>query len=345
MIQEIKYYGTIGPASMEKPILKALVKEGMTGIRINLSHVNLWEMEETINRYQEILSQGISSDAKVHKADILIDLQGPELRIGEIENEHFLFLEDIVHLVVAANTNEEKTIPLSKEIIDQMKPGVIFIVDDGKLKFQVMASQTLQAKVIRPGVLMSRKSILLENINIETATLTPKDIENLKVAMEYGVTGVMLPFVRGKEDVLVLREALHLVNGKEIRILAKIENEIGVLKLEEIATYADEIIIARGDLGNAVSLPELPIIQEKIADICKKMNVPFMVVTQLLDSMESQQVPTRAEVTDIFHAIAQGASSLMLTGETAKGSYPVEAMQVLVETGNRANQYIYSKSR
>ena len=317
----MKYYGTLGPSSMEESILKGLIEEGMTGIRINLSHVNLWEIKESIDLYQKLSIQGGHE-----QPDILIDLQGAEERIGLIMEENELEKDDMITLIINTQTKAHKTIPLKKELFDRLELGVCFIVDDGKLRFEVVRDvfmdkfnrPAIMAKTIRGGYLSSGKSILLEGISIENPTLTLNDLENIKYASDFGVTGVMLPFVRGKEDIDLLRKALKANNGEQLQILAKIENEMGVLKLAEIASVADEIVIARGDLGNAIPLYKLPVVQAEIAEICNKMKIPFMVVTQMLASMETQQIPTRAEVNDIFHGIQQGASSIMLTGETAK---------------------------
>ena len=147
---------------------------------------------------------------------------------------------------------------------------------------------------------------------------------------------MMLPFVRGKADILALRSALEQADAADIRIFAKIENMAGVRALPEFLHLADEIVIARGDLGNAMPLWELPRCQKQLSAVCRAAGVPFMVVTQMLDSMCSRAVPTRAEVSDIYNAVADGASSVMLTGETAAGQYPVEAMEYLVRTARTA---------
>ena len=191
-------------------------------------------------------------------------------------------------------------------------------------------------RVLRGGVLRSRKSIAAPGLSIDSPTLTAEDLENLRAAPECGVTGVMLPFVRGAGDLCTLRRALRETGGERIRIFAKIENLAGVNALPEFLPLADQIVIARGDLGNAMPLWELPACQKKLAAACRAAHVPFMVVTQLLDSMCERAVPTRAEVLDIYNAVLDGASSLMLTGETAAGHYPARAMEYLVRTARTA---------
>ncbi len=208
------------------------------------------------------------------------------------------------------------------------------LLDDGKIEGEILecGKGQLLVKILRGGILKPRKSIAVPGKNMDTPTLTVQDMENLKIARQYGVTGVMLPFVRSGEDLRCLRQVLEKNHGEDIKIFAKIENMQGVEGLESFISLADEIVIARGDLGNAMALWELPAVQKQIGEKCRRAGKPFMVVTQMLDSMEHRPVPTRAEVSDIYNAVLDGASSLMLTGETAMGEFPAEAMFYLVKT-------------
>jgi len=194
----------------------------------------------------------------------------------------------------------------------------------------------LPCSVVRGGTLQSRKSLAAPGLTVASPTLTEEDLQNLQLAGASGVTGVMLPFVRGAEDIRTLRRALEQAGAGQIRIFAKIESLAGVQALPEFLPLVDEVVIARGDLGNAMPLWELPRCQKQLSAVCRSAGVPFMVVTQMLDSMCSRAVPTRAEVSDIYNAVADGASSVMLTGETAAGQYPVEAMEYLVRTARTA---------
>ena len=185
---------------------------------------------------------------------------------------------------------------------------------------------------------LANGEFLTDSYTAETVdpTAEPEDLANLRIAASCGVTGVMLPFVRGKQDILALRQALAEAGAPQIRIFAKIENLAGVQALPEFLSLVDEVVIARGDLGNAMPLWELPRCQKQLSAACRAAGVPFMVVTQMLDSMHTRAVPTRAEVSDIYNAVLDGASSLMLTGETAAGQYPVQAMEYLVRTARTA---------
>lgn len=316
----MEYYGTIGPACASLDTLQKMVEAGMTGIRMNLSHGSLAQHADWLEL--------------IHRAgipELLIDLQGPELRIGRLDEPVFLKAEGPLLL-------GGQGIPCPASLVEAAAPGQELLLDDGRLLARVdaVSDGTLHCIVLRGGLLESRKSIAAPGLEIHAPTLTAEDLQNLDMAVSCGVTGVMLPFVRGAEDLRTLRRALNQAGGEKIRIFAKIENLAGVQALPQLLPLADHIVIARGDLGNAMPLWELPACQKRLAAACRQAGVPFMVVTQLLDSMCARAVPTRAEVCDIYNAVLDGASSLMLTGETAAGRWPVEAMQYLVRTARTA---------
>lgn len=319
------FYGTLGPSCCLHPVLSRMYEAGMTGVRLNLSHGML---KEHANWLYVAAS---AAKALGKETKILIDLQGPELRVGSFSGDRNLKKDSDVIF-------GQRGIPVPEILLSQGKKGMELLLDDGKIKVEILEcgrSQML-AKVLRGGILKPRKSIAVVGEDIETPTLTASDMENLKLARHYGVTGVMLPFVRRAEDLKYLRQVLEENHGENIKIFAKIENMQGVEALDTLAPLADEIVIARGDLGNNMPLWELPAVQKRIGEKCRRAGKPFMVVTQMLDSMEHRPVPTRAEVTDIYNAVLEGASSLMLTGETAVGEFPAEAMFYLVKTAERA---------
>lgn len=319
------YYGTLGPSCCLYPVLSRMYGAGMTGIRLNLSHGMLIDQANWLH-----IAASAAAGAGV-RTKIILDLQGPEQRIGKIAGDRVLKSDSDVIL-------GRRGIPVSELLLKQVKKGQHLLLDDGKIEAEIRECNGRQivARVIRGGVLKSKKSIAVCDMEIESPVLTPQDKENLKIVKQYGITGIMLPFVRGREDILCLRKTLAALNADHIKIMAKIENRAGLDRINEIIESADEVIIARGDLGNAMPLWELPRIQKKIARQCKAAGKPFMIVTQMLDSMEHRPVPTRAEVSDIYNAVLDGASSLMLTGETAVGQYPAEAMDYLVKTAETA---------
>ena len=316
----LEFYGTIGPACAQLETLQRMVKAGMTGIRMNLSHGPLSAHKDWLDIIHAV---GIPQ--------LLIDLQGPELRIGTLAEPVALVEGSSVRLGADG-------VPCPAALVQAAAPGQQLLLDDGKLLVQVTQAlpEALVCTVVRGGTLQSRKSIAAPGLAVPSPTLTEEDLQNLKIAKQCGVTGVMLPFVRGAEDIRTLRRALEQAGAGQIRIFAKIESLAGVQALPEFLPLVDEVVIARGDLGNAMPLWELPRCQKQLSAVCRSAGVPFMVVTQMLDSMCSRAVPTRAEVSDIYNAVADGASSVMLTGETAAGQYPVEAMEYLVRTARTA---------
>lgn len=316
----LEFYGTIGPACADELTLRRMAEAGMTGLRFNLSHGSLAEHGDWL---------ALARAAGIRQ--ILIDLQGPELRIGRLARPVQLEAGQTLRL-------GQGGVPCPEALLRAVGPGQELLLDDGRLLVRVEAADAagLDCTVLRGGVLQSRKSVAAPGAEIRCPTLTAEDRENLRAARRCGVTGVMLPFVRGAEDLRTLRQALAEVGAPEIRVLAKIENLEGVRALPEFLHLADEIVIARGDLGNAMPLWELPAYQKQLTQVCRSAGVPFMVVTQLLDSMQHSAVPTRAEVSDVYNAVLDGAASLMLTGETAAGQWPIQAMEYLVRTARTA---------
>lgn len=317
-------FGTLGPSCENAETLSEMLCLGMTGVRLNLSHETMVSAAPRLKHLREAESaSGIT-------AKLLVDLQGPELRIGDLSAPLVLEAGETVRLPV--------DIPVPQLVLEALERGQEILLDDGKLLLEVTAPGC--AIVKRGGELRSRKSIALPGLELNPPPLTQEDLENISHFTEYGVTGVMQPFVRGGEDLRLLRQALTDAGCGSLRIYAKIENMRGMQCLPEILPAADEIVIARGDLGNAMPLWELPAAQKQISAACRAAEKPFLVVTQMLASMEHQPVPTRAEVNDIFNAVIDGAASVMVTGETAVGDYPVEVIRYLSETVNTAKQYL-----
>ncbi len=320
----VDLFCTLGPACEKVDLLCEMLRLGMTGVRLNLSHGSMVSASARLQHLREAeCITGIS-------AKLLVDLQGPELRIGDLPNTIILKEGQTVCI--------PDDIPMPKLVIDDLEKGRELLLDDGKLQLEMLDSG--QAIVKRGGMLQSRKSIALPGLELNSPALTEEDLENISHLPEFGVTGVMQPFVRSGEDLQYLRSALENAGCGGLRIYAKIENQRGIARLPEILPEADEIVIARGDLGNAVPLWELPAAQKKIAAACREVGKPFMVVTQMLASMEHSPVPTRAEVSDVFNAVLDGAASVMVTGETAVGEFPTNVVAYLASTVNAAQRYL-----
>ena len=252
---------------------------------------------------------------------LLIDMQGPELRIGVLERAIPLSKgQEAVLIEKGAFGETSGAIPIPPEIFDHYEPGMILLIDDGKIQLRAEklfnesgTGRRITARALADGT-------------------TGQDLENLRCAYDAGVTDVMQPFVRGAADMREVRKAMEENGAGHCRLFAKIENRDGIRAVDEILPLTDMLVIARGDLGNAVPLWELPRVQKEISLKCIAADIPFMVVTQMLASMERSPVPTRAEVSDIFNAVCDGAGAVMITGESASGLYPVRASQFLVKT-------------
>ena len=329
-MRRVKVYGTLGPSCDTPEILEQMFREGMDGIRLNLSHTTLAESSGLIEAYF-----GAARACGV-RPELLVDLQGPELRIGVLPAPLPLKEGDSYRL---------EDIPFPKElreIFPTLPTGQELLLDDGKLLLVTEAASGktgILLRVIRGGLLESRKSVALPGHPIHTPALTERDREQIRQAKSYGVTAVMQPFVRSREDLLEVRQALDQAGCEELRLLAKVENRSGIERMDELLPHCDEIVIARGDLGNSMELWELPAVQKRIARACREAGRDFMVVTQMLDSMIRRPVPTRAEVSDIFNAVLDGASSVMVTGETAVGEHPVQVICFLSQTVRQAEAF------
>ena len=318
----IRIYGTLGPACDQAEILEEMLRLGMTGLRLNLSHVSLREAAGELRHLRE-------AEARCGKqAELLIDMQGPELRIGKLSAPI---------LLRAGKTVDLATLPFPQAVRDAIEPGQELLLDDGKLLLTALRGG--KAHVNRGGLLQSRKSVALPGKSIRLPALTEEDRRNIAAAKEAGVSALMQPFVRCREDLETVRQAMDEAGCSHIRLLAKVESREGLEQLPELIGACDEIVIARGDLGNAMPLWELPAAQKRIAAACREKGRDFMVVTQMLASMEQNPVPTRAEVSDIFNAVLDGAASVMVTGETAAGKWPVETIRYLTETVRQAEAY------
>ncbi len=351
----IEILATLGPACCEIEILREMFQEGMTGIRLNLSHTTLDDSKQWIwNYHQAAAKEGICPE-------LLIDLEGPELRIGQLEENLYLAEEEAWKLVSdqmnrepdSDQTEVEDTgivslkawkkqhqlpvvgrIPIPEQVLDALEPDNDILIDDGKLQLRVLHKNEngCRAIVLRGGTLSGRKSIKIVGKHIQGDGLTDKDRTQIACARKYGVTAVMEPFVTSKEQLMEVRKSLEEYQLSDFRIFSKIENQLGIERLEEIIPESDMIVIARGDLGNDMPLWDLPAAQQQIADRCNEFRAPYLVVTQMLASMVDHPVPTRAEVSDIYHAVQQGASAVMVTNETAVGNYPVDVIRYLSKT-------------
>ena len=336
-----KIIATIGPATSEKDMLRTLIKEGVNVFRLNFSHSTKEEHLKriiSINELNKELGTNIS---------ILADLQGPKLRVGEIENNNIeLFADDIITFVTHKCLGTKEHIYMSyQEFPQDVNIGEIILIDDGKLKFEITETNktdTVKAKVIYGGSLSSNKGVNLPLTKVSLPCLTEEDISYVKFAIKNGVNWLGLSFVRRSSDIQALKDLIRKENGN-ISIIAKIEKPEALIELDEIIDLSDGIMVARGDLGVEVPFDEVPVLQKQIVAKCIHHSKPVIIATQMMESMITNFRPTRAEANDVANAVLDGADALMLSAETAVGKYPVETIrsmqQIINYTEEEGNPY------
>ncbi len=340
----IDVYGTLGPSCNTQEVLTEMFRSGMTGIRLNLSHISLRESAHQLEVFHTAaLHAGV-------KPLLLVDMQGPELRIGRLPAP-LMMCEDEKTVLFDEEIGEDErlslrrrggtAIPVPQVVFQALQKGEEILLDDGRLLLRIedVSGYLAGAKIVRGGMLSGRKSVKVIGADIHPPTMTAADRKNIRDAAEFGVTGIMQPFVRNREDLVTVQKTLKESGAENLQLVAKIENREGMEQLDSLLPVCDAICIARGDLGNDMNLWELPAAQKKISAACRKAGRYFMVATQMLASMENRAVPTRAEVNDIFNTVADGASGVMVTGETAVGKYPVDVIRFLAAAAREGEKY------
>jgi pyruvate kinase len=324
-----KILATLGPATSSKEVLKKMISEGVDVFRLNFSHSKKDEFAKLINLIKELNSEQELS------VSILADLQGPKLRVGEIENNLLNLAEgDIVTFVSDKCVGTKERIYMSyKEFPQDVNTGETILIDDGKIKLEVTETNktdTVKAKVVYGGPLSSKKGVNLPNTTISLPCLTEEDISNAIFAIEQGVDWIALSFVRKPADIYDLKELIKSKGG-HAGVIAKIEKPEAVKEIDGIIELADGIMVARGDLGVEMPFEEVPLIQKTIIGKCIRQSKPVIIATQMMESMITNFRPTRAEATDVANAVLDGADALMLSGETSVGKYPVETITSMQE--------------
>jgi pyruvate kinase len=329
---QTKIIATIGPASSSKEVLSRLIHEGVDVFRLNFSHSNQDEHLKVINLIKEL-----NVELNVNVA-LLADLQGPKLRVGEIENNHIELNEgDIITFVNEKCVGTKEKIYMSyKDFSRDVNVGESILIDDGKLKLEVVETNgknVVKAKVIYGGSLSSKKGVNLPNTKISLPSLTEEDISNANFAISQDVDWIALSFVRYATDILELKELIKKRKG-HAGVIAKIEKPEALKEIDNIIDVTDAVMVARGDLGVEVPFDQVPLIQKQIVQKCIERSKPVIIATQMMESMIVNFRPTRAEANDVANAVLDGADALMLSGETSVGKYPVEtiaSMQKIID--------------
>ncbi|XLX38794.1 pyruvate kinase [Ectopseudomonas mendocina] len=321
--KKVKILATLGPAIRDAAHIRQLVEAGVNLFRLNFSH---GEHADHAQRYQWVREVERELNQPI---GILMDLQGPKLRVGRFaEGKVQLVNGQSLRLDLDATPGDASRVNLPHpEIIEALQPGMSLLLDDGRLRLKVTGKQAdaVDTCVIAGGELSDRKGVNVPEAVLQLSPLTEKDRRDLAFGLELGVDWVALSFVQRPEDIA---EARELIGGKAF-LMAKIEKPSAVQHLEEIARLCDAIMVARGDLGVEVPAENVPRIQKDIVRTCRQLGRPVVVATQMLESMRFSPAPTRAEVTDVANAVAEGADAVMLSAETASGDYPLETVQMM----------------
>ncbi len=323
--KKTKIVATLGPATSDKEIIKNMVKAGVNVFRINFSHAEYDDVTEKIKFIREV-----NEELDINVA-ILADLQGPKLRVGEMEKgvklkegKTFTFTTE------KCMGTKERAYMTYQNFPQDVNAGEQILVNDGKLLFEVIETdhkKEVVTKVLRGGKLKSKKGVNLPNTAISLPALTEKDKKDVAFAIEQEVDWIALSFVRTAEDVKILRRFIDERSDYKIPIVAKIEKPEAVINIKKILPECDAIMVARGDLGVEVPMHKVPLIQKKLVRKAKMMHKPVIIATQMMESMIENEVPTRAEVNDVANSIMDGSDAVMLSGETSVGEFPLQVVQ------------------
>lgn len=339
-MRRTKIVCTIGPSSNTEERISQLIEAGMNVARLNLSHGT---REEHLRRASTI--RDVSRRLKTI-VGLLIDTRGPEVRIGKLAAEP-VFLEEGQELILTAEQivgNRHKIAISYPGLIREIEPGHLILLDDGLITLKVIAisDEEILCHVVYGGELFSNKGINLPGTSINLPALQEKDRDDIKALMEHNIDFVAASFTRRWEDIVEVRRLVEECRG-EAKIIAKIENREGLANFESILDISDGMMVARGDLGVEVPTEEVPLLQKKIVESCNRAGKPVITATQMLESMIRSSRPTRAEASDVANAIFDGTDAVMLSGETAIGRFPVEAVNTMRRIAERTEEALQYK--
>lgn len=334
-LRKVKIVCTIGPASEDYDTLKSLVKAGMNVMRLNFSHGSHDEHTakmETMRKINRELGTNVA---------IMLDTKGPEIRTHTFEFGGVTLMKGStvrISMNEVVGTSECFSVTY-KNLIDDVKVGGKILVDDGNVTLTIkeldFKHQEIICYVENDAYIKDRRGINVPDVNLSMDFISPRDKSDIEFGCDQKVDFIAASFVRRASDVLEIRKILKDKKCEDIKIISKIENLEGVKNLDEIIKVSDGLMVARGDLGVEVPVYEVPVIQKEMIKKCLIANVPVIVATQMLESMQKNPRPTRAEVNDVATAVLSGADAIMLSGETASGKYPIEAVKMMDEIGRR----------
>ena len=335
-IKKTKIVCTLGPASENEETLRELIKNGLNVCRLNFSHGSHEEHKGRMDLVKKLREELNMPTA------ILLDTKGPEIRTGKFDVPE-VFLEEGQTFTITMKDvigDKERCTVSYKGLANDVKPGDTILIDDGLVGLTVkeVNNDDIVCEVQNSGIVKNHKGVNVPGVKVNLPAITEKDRSDIEFGIEQGIDFIAASFVRKVSDVLAIREILEENNAEHIKIISKIENQEGVDNLDEIIEVSDGIMVARGDLGVEIPTEEIPVVQKLMIKKCNEAGKPVITATQMLDSMIRNPRPTRAEVTDVANAIYDGTDAIMLSGETAAGKYPVEAVKTMATIAKRAEE-------
>ena len=328
-MKKTKVVCTMGPNTNDKELMRKLIRNGMDVARFNFSHGDHAEQKSRMDLLKELREEEHSNVA------ILLDTKGPEIRTGLLKDGKKIMLEAGKKFTLTTEevAGDENIVSISYPgLINDVSKGKTILIDDGLIGLKVVEKKEkeLICEIINGGELGERKGVNVPNVPIHLPAITEKDKEDIKFGAEQGIDFIAASFVRNAECILEIRAYLKSLGAPFIPIIAKVENSEGIDNIDEIIRAADGVMVARGDLGVEIPAEEVPHLQKMIIQKCNDNFKTVITATQMLDSMMRNPRPTRAEVTDVANAVYDGTDAVMLSGETAQGKYPLEALQMMV---------------
>lgn len=327
-IKKTKIVATLGPASSNEEVIEKMMLAGVNVFRINFSHADHDDVAERIQ-----IIRALNEKHQTFTA-ILADLQGPKLRVGEIEEGAVVEIGDTVEFITTESFvgNAKSAYMTYQNFPLDVALGERILLDDGKLIFEVIDTdkkEKVTAKVLQGGPFKSKKGVNLPNTKISLPALTQKDVDDAIFAIGQKVDWIALSFVRNSDDLVDLRELIEKHSDHKIPIISKIEKPEALENIDKIVAYSDGLMVARGDLGVEVPAAEVPIIQKQLVNRAKKARIPVIIATQMMETMIESLTATRAEVNDVANSVMDGADAVMLSGETSVGKYPVQVIETM----------------
>lgn len=340
-MKKTKIICTMGPSANENggELMRKLVQGGMDIARFNFSHGSHEEQKGRMDLLKKIREEEKKPIA------ILLDTKGPEIRTGVLEGGKKVTLQEGETFILTTEEIEGNSSKVSityDGLVNDVKGGSVILIDDGLIGLSVkeICGNEIVCTVVNGGELGERKGVNVPNVPVRLPAITEKDREDIKFGVEQGVDFIAASFVRNAECILEIKTFLNQCNAPYIPIIAKIENAEGIENIDEIIRCADGIMVARGDLGVEIPAEEVPYLQKMIIQKCNENYKPVITATQMLDSMIRNPRPTRAEVTDVANAVYDGTDAVMLSGETASGKYPLEALDMMVHIVENAEKHL-----